>query len=208
MGIAGLASPSGAESFNMALSERRAKSVVEFLRKEVRSNFAVELDISLGEFAARLAGLRDGVEAENWRAVVVAAWKRPVPPPVDPRPKCHREIWRNENGSLDIYTFTHPVVRLSGAPLPRTFQPHSIGKGLVHTHFCATDFEREFSRIVTSNYSGGPIIDNIMDPEPYDVVGHYVCALTGADSLFIPVNAIFPPEAERDLNYMARQLHG
>jgi hypothetical protein len=92
MWISGLASRSDTDAFNLGLSRRRADSVVGFLRKQAPNNFEITVDLALGERAARLAGVSDGTEDENWRAVILSAWQRskPPPPPPPPPPQGHQ----------------------------------------------------------------------------------------------------------------------
>jgi hypothetical protein len=84
--LIGLASPTDSNEVNMALSQRRAEAVVKFLRTIVPNNFKVGFQTALGEHAARYAGVRNGVENDNWRAVVLHAWHLPDPPPPPPPP--------------------------------------------------------------------------------------------------------------------------
>jgi outer membrane protein OmpA-like peptidoglycan-associated protein len=65
--LTGLASRTDTDTFNMSLSIRRAESVISFLRTHSPNNFKVEFQIAAGERAAQFAGVKDGVEDENWR---------------------------------------------------------------------------------------------------------------------------------------------
>jgi outer membrane protein OmpA-like peptidoglycan-associated protein len=72
----GFASRSGSAAFNQALSERRLRSVLNFLTSPPHSvssqkNFFNE---SVGELAGELAGQADGSEDELLRAVLVELW--------------------------------------------------------------------------------------------------------------------------------------
>jgi hypothetical protein len=95
MWITGLASPSDTDAFNLALSRRRADAVIGFLRNQAPNNFEIALDLALGERAARFAGVSDGTEDENWRAVILSAWQRskPPPPPHVPQPRQVERRW-------------------------------------------------------------------------------------------------------------------
>jgi hypothetical protein len=84
--IVGLASRTGADAFNMKLSENRLQAVINLLRQQVPNGFQVGIELALGERAAWLAGVKDGVEQEGWRAVVVSVWDKPTPPPPPPPP--------------------------------------------------------------------------------------------------------------------------
>jgi outer membrane protein OmpA-like peptidoglycan-associated protein len=84
--LVGLASRTDTDAHNMILSRRRADSVIGFLRRESPNNFKVALDVALGERVAKYAGVRDGVEDENLRAVMISAWELPNPPPPPPPP--------------------------------------------------------------------------------------------------------------------------
>src|SRR5262249_22549890 len=77
--IVGLASRTGADAFNMKLSENRLQAVLDLLRSEVPSGFQIGIEVALGERAAWLAGVKDEVEQEGWRAVVVSVWDKPTP---------------------------------------------------------------------------------------------------------------------------------
>jgi hypothetical protein len=79
--ILGLASRSGADALNMTLSENRMRAVVNLLRQQVPNNFKVAIELAVGERAAMFAGVKDGVEQEGWRGVVISAWDKPTPPP-------------------------------------------------------------------------------------------------------------------------------
>ena len=82
MFVVGLASRTDTDAHNMVLSRRRADALIQFLRKESPNNFKIALDIALGERAAQFAGVRDGHEDENWRAVALSVWNRRDPPPM------------------------------------------------------------------------------------------------------------------------------
>jgi hypothetical protein len=84
--VIGMASRSGPDAGNLALSKRRADAVVAHLRGKTRTAFNVASQTAVGEQAAKLAGLRDGVEGERWRAVMIVAWPKPTPPPPPPPP--------------------------------------------------------------------------------------------------------------------------
>src|SRR5215468_10088274 len=52
--IVGLASRTGADAFNMTLSENRMHAVINFLRTQVPNGFQIGFEIALGERAAWL----------------------------------------------------------------------------------------------------------------------------------------------------------
>lgn len=85
--IIGLASRTGTDALNMKLSENRSRAVIDLLRRFVPNNFKVAVEVAMGERAALYAGVKDGVEQENWRGVIISAWDKPVPPPPPPPPK-------------------------------------------------------------------------------------------------------------------------
>jgi hypothetical protein len=84
--IVGLASRTGTDAFNMKLSENRLHAVLNWLRAAVPNGFQVGIEVAVGERAAWLAGVKDEVEQEGWRAVVVSVWDKPTPPPPPPPP--------------------------------------------------------------------------------------------------------------------------
>jgi hypothetical protein len=77
--IAGLASRTGSDAFNFNLSKERAASVESVLRDIASDNKIPlnDLSIALGEEAARIAGLADGVEDERFRAVFIGIGEEP-----------------------------------------------------------------------------------------------------------------------------------
>jgi hypothetical protein len=89
--LLGLASTTGTVAHDRALSERRMHEVVNYLRTNFGSKFAVGKEIAFGKtmalafHEAHLAGgTRDNQEAEVWRGVVINAWNRALPPPPPP----------------------------------------------------------------------------------------------------------------------------
>jgi hypothetical protein len=88
-GIWGYASRSGIAAHNLRLSVQRAESVADYVRRKtaMRGPLSTSGDIvgpSLGEYAAALAGQKDGTEDAYYRAVLVRAWRKPAPPPPPP----------------------------------------------------------------------------------------------------------------------------
>lgn len=79
--LIGLASRTATNQFNLQLSNERANAVLACLRTAAGPTFAVASSVGQGEEAAAVAGIADGVEHPNWRAVIVRYWDRPVPPP-------------------------------------------------------------------------------------------------------------------------------
>jgi hypothetical protein len=84
--MGGLASRTGSAEHNKGLSQRRIDSVLSSLRRE-SPNFAVRVQIALGESGAEIAGARDNSEDERWRGVLLSVWVRPSPPPPPPIPQ-------------------------------------------------------------------------------------------------------------------------
>jgi hypothetical protein len=84
--LVGLASRSGSDSHNLALSEKRAHNTLAFLRKVVPGKFAAREVTGFGESKAKQEGYRDGSEDERFRSVIV--FVSPAPTPPDP-PKKH-----------------------------------------------------------------------------------------------------------------------
>lgn len=97
--LIGLASRTGGAEHNRALSQQRIAAVLAFLRGGAGQAFQVAEQEAEGEEGARLAGVRDGVEGENWRATIVSAWMRPTPPPPpsasEPPPVMLRTVQRS-----------------------------------------------------------------------------------------------------------------
>ncbi|MEO5860628.1 MAG: hypothetical protein ABIR33_16980 [Pyrinomonadaceae bacterium] len=110
--IVGLASRTGSDALNMKLSENRMRTVVNLLRQLVPNNFKVATELAVGERAAMLAGVKDGVEDEGWRGVVISAWDKPIPPPPPPPPPIP----------------PRPVV--SGPPIDKSFNKRWFGLGV------------------------------------------------------------------------------
>jgi hypothetical protein len=90
--IVGLASRTGADAFNMKLSENRLHAVINLLRRQVPNGFQVGIEVAVGERAAWLAGVKDEVEQEGWRGVVVSVWDKPTPPPPPPPPPVRKPV--------------------------------------------------------------------------------------------------------------------
>jgi hypothetical protein len=87
--VLGLASTTGATSFDQTLSEDREKEVVKYLHTKFGASFLVAKELAFGKNmalafnTAHLAGgTKDFTEDERWRAVVINAWNRhELPPP-------------------------------------------------------------------------------------------------------------------------------
>jgi hypothetical protein len=88
--MAGLASRTGSDSYNMALSRRRVEAVGNkiFLANAKRDNVSLNIEMTtyFGESAAAYAGVQDGVEDDLWRAVNISVSESKLyaylPPPV------------------------------------------------------------------------------------------------------------------------------
>lgn len=86
--LLGLASTTGSAEYDKKLGEARIHAVVSHLQAKFGKKFAITKEISFGkemalEFKkANLAGgTADYVESDLWRAVIVNAWNRGIPPP-------------------------------------------------------------------------------------------------------------------------------
>lgn len=86
--LLGLASTTGTAGYDKKLGEARIHAVVSYLQAHFGNKFAITKEISFGkemalEFKkANLAGgTADYVESDLWRAVIINAWNRGVPPP-------------------------------------------------------------------------------------------------------------------------------
>jgi hypothetical protein len=70
--ICGLASRTGSDELNWRLAKRRADEVSRRIRLTGEATLSsMEIKFGVGEEAARLAGFKDGVEDERWRAVFI-----------------------------------------------------------------------------------------------------------------------------------------
>ncbi|MGH2362903.1 MAG: hypothetical protein ACRDGM_20435 [bacterium] len=78
--IVGLASRTGSDAFNLSLSKLRALSVENLIQglAAAKARPLVDLSVALGEEAARIAGLKDGVEDERWRGVFLNIGQQPA----------------------------------------------------------------------------------------------------------------------------------
>ena len=95
--IVGLASPSGPDSFNFALSRWRAEAVQAFIQAfDTPGYFLNAGHIEVGEAAARIAGLKDGAEDGRWRGVLLAVEK--------PAPRPHFDRLWIYDASEDVFT--------------------------------------------------------------------------------------------------------
>jgi hypothetical protein len=70
-GLVGLASRSGSDSLNWQLAKRRAEVVSQAIWLLDPGLLPDEIKFGVGEEAAWLAGLKDGLEDERWRSVFV-----------------------------------------------------------------------------------------------------------------------------------------
>lgn len=94
--VTGFASRTGTDADNLVLSQRRARTVINHLHSKLRSpmHFTIGDDYQVkqvsgsGETEPRDDGARDGSENAYYRAVLVHAWRKPLPPPLPvPKPK-------------------------------------------------------------------------------------------------------------------------
>jgi hypothetical protein len=177
--VMGLTSRSGSEAFNLPLSQRRAHSVIEFCRSEVSSAFASKVEIGFGEAAARISGLRDGTEDAGWRAVVLSAWNKsmpPPPPPPPPRPidTCKRVVVRVEEGK-GVRTFTFIDYGSHSEFIPQVWDV----KATEDYRKCATTFEQIYSFLAAP--LAYPVIYYTKDTGVFEVVGHYIQRISGSN---------------------------
>jgi hypothetical protein len=83
--ICGLASRTGSDKLNWNLAQNRAQSAATAIAARNIRDLKPVFQFGVGEEAARLAGLKDGVEDEKWRGVMLrfdAPPIKPIPPPV------------------------------------------------------------------------------------------------------------------------------
>jgi hypothetical protein len=69
--LVGLASRTGSDALNWRLAKRRAEAVSTAIWLLDPGLLPDEIKFGVGEEAARLAGMKDGIEDERWRAVFV-----------------------------------------------------------------------------------------------------------------------------------------
>ena len=79
--IVGLASRTGRVAHNDALSGRRARRTLDFLRHAVPRGFPARQVTGFGERKAAQEGVPDGTEDERFRSVVIFTARGPLPPP-------------------------------------------------------------------------------------------------------------------------------
>jgi hypothetical protein len=173
--VMGLTSTTGPDAFNSSLSQKRAESVIAFLRKQLSKGFPVKLEgeLALGELPARIAGLADNTENANWRAVVVSVWDKPTPPPPPPpappnlQEECKRFVLSASNG-VKIYVFLDDLA--GGRRIISQITTVKASPGYVK---CATDFERKWSFL--AGWPSQPVV-YVYDPyaQRSDVVGEVV----------------------------------
>ena len=82
--VVGLASRTGSTAHNQALSERRAKRVLECLREIIPKRFPVKQVVAYGEIPAQREGYRNDVEDPRFRSVILLVSTGPTPPEVPP----------------------------------------------------------------------------------------------------------------------------
>src|SRR6202007_1253544 len=69
----GLASRTGPDRFNLALSHSRANRVMTYIKSLNGWRLTTNTKVAVGEEAARLIGVRDNVEDGLWRGVFLSA---------------------------------------------------------------------------------------------------------------------------------------
>ena len=79
--VEGRASRTGSHEHNQALSERRLREVLAYVRQRAGREFRSAQSVALGEQAAASSGWPDDTEDAWYRSVVVTAWSKPDPPP-------------------------------------------------------------------------------------------------------------------------------
>lgn len=87
--VMGLASTTGTVQRDFELGSKRLHAVIEYLHKKFGHRFLVSKHVSAGKIMAlafdeaHLAGgTKDNQESDLWRAVVLNAWNRSLPPPI------------------------------------------------------------------------------------------------------------------------------
>lgn len=84
--IVGLTDRRGSQTYNQALSERRAAKTVEFLKSAASKPFVIKQGTGFGELLAQSQGEADGTDDEDFRAVLVFVSQTPKPPDPPPPP--------------------------------------------------------------------------------------------------------------------------
>jgi hypothetical protein len=99
--VVGLASRTGSDVLNMKLSRHRAMNVETIFRALAPASArpVMDLRVALGEEAAAIAGIKDGVEDERWRAVFLGI--------VDPHKVTFAEVLRDNMIRMSYKRRTH-----------------------------------------------------------------------------------------------------
>ncbi|MFZ0956871.1 MAG: hypothetical protein WAN60_11050 [Candidatus Sulfotelmatobacter sp.] len=124
--LLGLTSTTGQAAYDKQLGAQRIRSVVHFLRTRFGSKFFEGSEISLGKDLAlaayeepnvdpalRAVGTADDAEAEVWRAVVINAWNRSLPPPPPTGVPFDDNTWAEDLGQgIDKLSFGLGIIDL------------------------------------------------------------------------------------------------
>ncbi|HJU09220.1 MAG TPA: hypothetical protein VJ728_00010 [Candidatus Binataceae bacterium] len=146
--LMGLASTTGPAKYDRLLGGRRADAVLNYLRQHFGSKFILSREISYGKdmalyfYSAKLeGGTNDNIESDLWRAVVVNAWNRgvPPPPPIGVDIPFNNPTWADDVGhsidtvgfALGIIDFVADLAELS--ELAAATGPMGLGLTIVQT---------------------------------------------------------------------------
>lgn len=186
--LIGLASRTGSDSHNLALSKRRATAVLAFLRLCTGRSFNHLFSTGTGEAMAALAGQADGTEDGTHRAVLVIAWAEAKPPPQAPRPmpqRAERVISRSaskltwpsvDRGTVHDGSFGESIASIFGpgpketrstASYPADYAVNEIHevKQLEETYSAAGRTLRESIEV---RYTWGPMSGTVLWDNRYD----------------------------------------
>jgi hypothetical protein len=118
----GLASTTGSASFDAQLGQRRMDETLVHIHGRVGSKFRVSKEIAFGKQMALAfgsakmhGGTADNTESEIWRAVVLNAWNRdlPPPPPVGVDFPINNNSWAADVGkAVDTVSFGLGIIDL------------------------------------------------------------------------------------------------
>ncbi len=191
------ASRTGANVINKMISQERLKQTIAYLKKEVKEFNYKDL-IAEGEEHAKKMGIKDGTEHEVFRAVQVAAWKKPEPPPPPPPPPppatavdpgtnriqkrefmFHKDKFKTvEPGQgEDFFNLGKEVLRkVRNPPVKETFVKVPTAWKLIQVTVTNTVVSDSFSELrtyaVTYEWGTGPLVDGRTNPanRPKDTV--------------------------------------
>lgn len=150
--IVGHASRSGGDAANAELSLKRANAVADHLKTQAvlpvrRSAIDIRSLQGEGERAAARAGAADGAEDPYHRAVTLAVWSKPVPPPIRPVAAAPQMVPRTVK--LTSATYDSGVSPAFGGDGETAAALGSIARGLLFGDNAIKNVE---SRVYPSNY--------------------------------------------------------